>query len=283
MKTRYTLLIGATGGIGKAIAQHLVDDDTPLILAARSETKLLALQKNLLTGRPDRKVRYQVLDLNSPQSRQTLLQEIESNGLEISTVINNAGINEFSFFKDQSDEDIAGQLQTNLLGPAFICKDFINYFLNHDIAGQIINIGSTFGSIAYPGFASYSASKFALRGLTEALSREYADSPLRIRYFAPRATKTTMNNDVVTQLNQELKVAMDDPADVAANFMHFMKGNKQRQFLGWPEKLFVFINAISPDTVSNALQKTLPTVKKYLAKATGKSSPPEVAPLRKQL
>ena len=57
-------------------------------------------------------------------------------------------------------------------------------------ASAILNIGSVFGSLGYPGFTAYSATKFALRGFTEALRREMADSKIGVHYFAPRATKT---------------------------------------------------------------------------------------------
>lgn len=58
---------------------------------------------------------------------------------------------------------------------------------------EIINIGSAFG-IGYPGYVSYCASKFALRGVTEALAREYCATPVKFRYFFSRATRTAMNS-----------------------------------------------------------------------------------------
>ena len=82
--------------------------------------------------------------------------------------------------------------------------------------GAILNIGSVFGSLGYPGYTAYSATKFALRGFTEALRRELADTRIGVHYFAPRATKTGINASAVDRMNAELKVAMDPPAQVAA-------------------------------------------------------------------
>ena len=58
---------------------------------------------------------------------------------------------------------------------------------------RILNIGSVFGSIGYPGYAVYSATKFAMRGFTEALRRELSDTRIKVHYCAPRATRTGIN------------------------------------------------------------------------------------------
>jgi short-subunit dehydrogenase len=59
---------------------------------------------------------------------------------------------------------------------------------------MVVNVGSTYGSIGYPGYASYCATKFALRGFSEALRRELADTRVGVLYVAPRATRTSMNS-----------------------------------------------------------------------------------------
>jgi short-subunit dehydrogenase len=73
----------------------------------------------------------------------------------------------------------------------------------------ILNIGSVFGSLGYPGFTAYSATKFALRGFTEALRRELADSKVGVHYFAPRATRTGMNASAVDRMNAFLEAGAD--------------------------------------------------------------------------
>ena len=80
---------------------------------------------------------------------------------------------------------------------------------------HLLNMGSVFGNIGYPGYAAYSASKFAMRGFTEALRRELADTRVRVHYLAPRATRTPINSPAVQRMNAELKVAMDPPEAVA--------------------------------------------------------------------
>jgi short-subunit dehydrogenase len=125
-------------------------------------------------------------------------------------------------------------------------------------------VGSTFGSIGYPGYSAYCATKFGLRGFTEALRRELADSLVQVMYFAPRATATAMNPESVTQLNRALGNAMDPPDQVAAQLIAAMKRDQRRCFLGWPEKLLVAINGVLPRLVDRAMLKQLPVIRRFL-------------------
>ena len=127
----------------------------------------------------------------------------------------------------------------------------------------LVNLGSTFGSIGYPGFAAYCASKFALRGFSEALRRELADSQIKVLYIAPRATRTAMNSADVVAMNDELKVEMDDPQEVARQIVHAITAEREEFYLGWPEKLFVRLNGVLPRLVDQALRKQLPVIKRF--------------------
>ena len=89
-----------------------------------------------------------------------------------------------------------------------------------------MNVGSIMGYLGYPGHAAYCASKFALRGFSEALRRELADSPVRVLYLAPRATRTAMNGAGICALNAELGVAMDEPAAVAKGSSRSSSGRR---------------------------------------------------------
>ena len=128
---------------------------------------------------------------------------------------------------------------------------------------QIINIGSTFGSIGYPGYVSYCASKFALRGATEALAREYCKTAVKFRYFSPRATNTAMNSPAVIQMNQQLGVKMDSPELVADELYHFLQSDQQSYQVGYPEKIFVKVNQLLPHIVSGSIEKNIYTIQHY--------------------
>ncbi|WIO73843.1 SDR family oxidoreductase [Porticoccaceae bacterium LTM1] len=263
------VLIGATGGIGQAIAEQLCKQGKPLVLVGRNEHKLESLRKRLRELYPLVYTISRICDISSAEDRQQLLNVVEQLPMGVDLLINNAGINHLALFEQQSDEEISEIIQINSVYPLLLLKLFLPYFLQRDKPVQIINVGSTFGAIASPGFVAYSASKFALRGATEALGREYADTPVRIRYFSPRATLTDLNSEQVVSMNRAMKVQMDPPERVAKELVNFLNNRKSIYYVGWPEKLFVVINQLLPKLVSSEFRKSLPLIRKY---ASEKSS-----------
>lgn len=267
----YTLLIGATGGIGQAIATQLCAHNQPVILVGRNAQTLTYLAKTLAKAYPDIPLLSLSCDLSSRASQIQLIaalrETVQDCGNVIDTVILNAGINDFALLTDQSDEIIEQMMLVNVAYPLQLIKRLLPMLMIQQSPSQIISIGSTFGSIGYPGFSAYSASKFALRGASEALGREYADTSVKFRYFAPRATKTTMNKNTVVAMNQALKVKMDSPETVAKALVSFISTTKSHQHLGFPERFFAWLNRLFPNVVGNAIVKDLPTIKKYAGKS----------------
>ena len=130
-------------------------------------------------------------------------------------------------------------------------------------SAMVVNVGSTYGSIGYPGYASYCATKFALRGFSEALRRELADTRVSVLYVAPRATRTSMNSAAAQALNVALKANVDDPQAVASAVVHAIAGDRRELYLGWPERFFVFLNHLLPALVDAALRRQLPVIKRH--------------------
>jgi short-subunit dehydrogenase len=268
---QYTMLIGATGGIGQEIARQLCANNRPVILVGRNTQTLTHLVSELTTDYPHIALLPHTCDLSSRASQTQLAaalsETIQGHGNVIDTVILNAGINDFALLTDQSDDTIEQMMLVNVAYPLQLIKRLLPILIVQHSPSQIISIGSTFGSIGYPGFSAYSASKFALRGASEALGREYADTSVKFRYFAPRATKTTMNKDAVVAMNEALKVKMDSPDTVAKALVNFVSSNQAHQHLGFPERFFAWLNRLFPHIVGNAIVKDLPTIKQYARKA----------------
>jgi len=260
VRGNHIVLTGATGGIGRAIATELSKDGARLILVARNEQKLSDLVAEL--GSTDH--RAISADLSDDDGRRRVVEACRGvGGPGISLLINAAGINEFEMFEKQSAQSIRELLDVNLLSPILLTQELLPV-LQQQEQGRVINIGSTFGSIGYPGFSGYCASKFGLRGFTEALRRELADTNIRVSYVAPRATRTDLNSDNVVAMNDELGTAMDDPSLVASEVMRVIRGPANNdKYIGWPEKLFVRINALFPGIVDNSLRKQLPTIRRF--------------------
>ena len=119
--------------------------------------------------------------------------------------------------------------------------------------GQIVNIGSIFGSINFAHFASYSSSKAGLRAFSQALRRELTGTGVAVTYIAPRAVKTGFNSAKVLQFAALTKMAMDEPGHVAARIVAAIADRKHDVYLGYPEAIFVRLNAVCPALVDRAL------------------------------
>lgn len=251
------VLTGASGGIGTAFAKQLSDIGARLVLVARDSQKLEQLNQTL-----GGQHHCFACDINDETGRNLLTDYCErlSNGIDM--LINNAGLSQFSAIETTKPEHIEAILSVNLTSTILLTQALLPLLKQSDKA-SIVNVGSSFGSIGYAGFAVYCASKFGLRGFTEALSRELSDSNINVRYFAPRATKTTINSQRVVSMNSTLGNKMDSPETVAKSFVKFLKNNKKRGFLGWPERLFIVVNNVFPNVVDNALEKKLAIIKQY--------------------
>jgi short-subunit dehydrogenase len=254
------ILTGATGGIGRAIATDLDAAGARLILVARDAGRLAKLVGGL--GRNGH--RAVSADLGRPDGRRRVVEACQVTGEPgVSLLLNAAGVNDFGLFEAQSAETLRRLVETNLLSPMLLILDLLP-ILQRQPQARIINIGSTFGSIGFPGFSAYCASKFGLRGFTEALRRELGDSSIRVSYIAPRATRTNLNSDSVVAMNDELGTAMDDPTLVAAEVLRVIREPARRdKYIGWPEKLFIRVNALFPGIVDSSLRKQLPVIRRF--------------------
>jgi len=257
LQNKTVLITGASGGIGEFISRQLVDAGASLIAVGHQAEPLQAMLDSL-TGQHS----CVAADLTTTEGIQSVLDEVNKRG-GVDILINNAGVAQFGMLEQQSVNALSAQINVNLLAPMLLIQALLP-LLKQSKTPAIVNMGSTFGSIGYSGFTAYCASKFGLRGFTEALRRELADTSIRLFYLAPRATRTPINNDQVVAMNQELGNRMDEPEVVARHLIQLLQKDKARiRYIGWPEKLFVFINSILPQIVDRALFKQLSVIRRF--------------------
>lgn len=262
MAQQLAVITGATGGIGRAIADALCAQGYHLMLVGRRNPELQQLREHLATAYPSVSVYAQRCDLMSDTECSALVDGVLALPHPLGLWVNNAGLSDFGLFEQQTPDQISMLIGVNVTATLLLTRALLGA-ISPGASLDIVNIGSTFGTIGYPGFAVYSATKFALRGFTEALGREYADSNVRLRYFAPRATRTPLNDSRVEAMNAELGVTMDSPEAVARAFVAFIKGSQVALNVGWPEKFFAWLNRVAPTIVSGALVKQLPTIHRF--------------------
>ena len=175
MKT--VIITGAGSGLGKELAILLSMKGYHILLAGRSADKLAAVKAEIeqAGGAAD----YVVLDV---QKKIDILNNVE----EISKIhtivglVNNAGVGHFGPFVSMTEKEITEMLHTNVLGTILMTKAVLPLLLEQE-EGLLLNIISTAGLRGKVNEAVYAASKFAVRGFTESLQKEYENSSIKIK------------------------------------------------------------------------------------------------------
>ncbi len=252
------VLTGATGGIGTAIAQMLADGGAELLLVGRDERRLDALGQQLRTKCPS--VETLAVDIATADGRRKVVSAASRR--DVNLLINNAGINEFAFLERQDEAIIEAQIRINLLSPMLLVHGLLPVLRRQPVS-QIVNMGSTFGSLGFAGFSPYCASKFGLRGFTESLRRELADTGIAVSYLAPRGARTKLNSQAVVAMNAELGNAMDDPERVAEAVRRIIVRRETERFVGQPEGFFARVNAVLPGLVDSVLRRKLSVIRHH--------------------
>ena len=195
LKDRVVFITGASRGIGRTIALACAREGADIVVAAKTDVAEnprlpgtihdVAREVEQL-GRRALPIKLDVRD--DEASRGAVAAAVERFG-RVDALINNAGVNHFTPFEEQTFQQIDQALNLNIQVPLHLCLALLPHLRSRP-AARIVNIGSVFGAIGYPGYVTYSATKFALRGFSEALRRELADTDVTVHYLAPRATRT---------------------------------------------------------------------------------------------
>lgn len=254
------IVTGASGGIGSALVDELTAAGVDVLAVSRHPRPGSRLREGVTDGQ-GRRIPC-AADITSSLDRQRLLREARALSRPPALLVHAAASPGFALLEDTSDELAERLFRTHVLAPLALTRDLLPLLAEQPRAA-VVAVGSTFGSIGFPGFAAYSASKFALRGLFEALGREHADGAVRFQWLSPRATATAFNSPQVVALNEALKVSVDDPRAVARQLLQAIQGGRRRLQIGWPEKLFVRINGLLPALVDRALAGQLAAVRQH--------------------
>lgn len=246
------LITGAAGGIGSELSFALAEKGAQLLLADRDVQKLERLKTDIQV----RGGKAQVIscDLAAADAPQALADHAVAVMGRVDILVNCAGIASFGVFAEQTPESIETLWRVNVLAPMKLTQALLPQMTARG-HGRIVNLGSVFGSIGFAWFSTYSASKFAMRGFSESLRRELQGTGVGVTYVAPRYTKTPLNDGAVSRMAQAVGMNSDEPSVVAKHVVRAIERDRKDYYIGWPECLFVRINAILPRLVDGALRK----------------------------
>lgn len=251
------LLTGAAGGIGRCLAAQLASRGALLCLVDRDQAAVDRLGASLSdTSMPALTLSG---DITQVEERAAIVRHMQETFGGIDILINLAGILDFRRFQDSDPATLQRILQVNVEAPMQLVHAVLPKLIAQG-AGRIVNIGSMFGSIGFPGFAVYSASKFALRGFSQALRRELTGTGVGVTYISPRAVKTPLNPEVVNLMAERGMMRMDDAQWVAEQIVRAIEKDSNEAYLGFPEKLFARINAFFPGLIDQGIAKQVPEI-----------------------
>ena len=241
----YTLITGASSGIGYDLAKIAAADGKNLILVARSEDKLDQLAEELRKSYPIEVVSIAV-DLSDEAGVNELISEVETGNLAIDTLVNNAGFGDFGDFAKADLAKNMEMIRLNIGALTHLTHTFMQKMLISG-KGRIMNVASTASFMPGPGMAVYYASKAYVLSFSEALTRELKGSGVTVTTLCPGPTNTDFAK--VSGLGHSLMHRMLPPAtslDVAkAGYKAMLKG-KSIEIPGIMNKLSALTPRFSP-------------------------------------
>ena len=235
---KQVLLTGGSGVMGGMIARRLIAEGSLVTVLDRAPPATSG-------------VTYLEADLGSQEGVDAAVDAIRRQPWDI--LINLAGVQSFGLIDEQPTASLYATYLINLVAPARLIQAVIPG-MKAQGGGRIVNIGSIFGSINFAHFATYSSSKAGLRGLSQAIRRELTGTGVGVTYIAPRAVNTPLNSPLVLRYAALTGMTMDEPEAITAQIVEAIRRDRNDVYLGFPERLFVRLNALFPSLIDRALR-----------------------------
>ena len=185
--SRTALITGASGGLGYEFAKLFARDHYNLVLVARSGDKLSQVAAELASTGVS--VKTIPLDLGDPLAPKFLFDQVQSAGISVEILVNNAGYGAWGEFAQMSEADIHGQIHLNISSLTHLTRLFLPTMIARR-SGRIMNVASTAGFQPGPLMAVYYATKAYVISLSEALANEVRNTGVTVTCFCPGATHT---------------------------------------------------------------------------------------------
>lgn len=184
MSGRVVIVTGASSGIGEATARAFGARGDRVVLVARREDRLRQLAASLPDSLPI------PADLTKPEEPFRIVDAVAARYGQIDVLVNNAGLGHYNWTDTLDVEDVRAEVAVNLIAPILMARAAVPLMLRRG-RGVMINVSSIAGLIATPTTAVYNATKFGLRGLTEAFRRELGPQGIAVCGIYPATVEGT--------------------------------------------------------------------------------------------
>ena len=249
------LVTGASRGIGRAIALEFARQGIQqLILVSRSQSRLDEVATTIASIDPTVEVIVRPMDLTRPVEVNIAIAQTWRDYGPIQFLVNCAGVAHQQPFLHSHHHQINNEIATNLIGTYTITR-LIGRRMAVLKQGTIVNVSSLMGKIGAPTMATYSATKFALVGFTQALRSELASANVKVVSLLPTLTDTDMARDI----QQFRWMTPMTPERVAIALMQGLKHDTSEILVGWQSHLAVLASKIVPWLVDHIIRLASPT------------------------
>jgi short-subunit dehydrogenase len=248
------IVTGASSGIGRCLAEQAAAEGARIILAARS-TDALGQLADSLNGRNSEVIPV-TADVTKEADRQRLLQVAHDRLGGLDVLINNAGVASFGHFATSSEEILRQIMEVNFFAVAELIRSAIPILVKGK-QPAIVNIASMCGRRGLPAWTEYSASKFALCGLTEALRGEMARFEIDVLLMVPGLTQSDLPRHLLRN-DGRMKIDFQGgmaPKDVAAAVLRALRTNRTETVLGREARWMLRVNRFFPRLVDRLIAR----------------------------
>ncbi|WP_253184530.1 SDR family oxidoreductase [Natrialba sp. SSL1] len=250
------VITGASSGIGLTTARMAADRGARLVLAARSEDALQELHQELTEQGHD--VEYVVADVREPEDIRTISQTAQDAYGGYDTWINGAAVSIYGKLRDVPLEDLKSQFDTNVWGLLYGSFEAAEHLRDREGGGAIINIGSIASERAFLMQGSYSASKHAVKGFTDALRMELEEegAPISVTLIKPGAIDTPYPEHAKNYMDQEATVPAPvyAPETVARAILHAAEEPQREVTVGGGGKALTVASQYAPRILDRVME-----------------------------
>jgi len=240
-----TILTGASGGIGRALAAEFVKGGMRLALASRSAVTLQSIAANLRDAGGD--VIVVPTDVTQPEERARLVETAVAQFGGLDLLVNCAGIGSWGHFATSTPEIMRQVMEVNFFAPVELTRVAMPHLTNGS-EPAVVNITSMCGRKGMPAWSEYSASKFALVGMSEALRGEFARFDVDMITVVPGLTNSGFERNWLRadgRANLQFETGMT-PEFLAARIVEAIQANRREVVFGGEARTLLRINRFFP-------------------------------------
>ncbi|MHB1426779.1 MAG: SDR family oxidoreductase [Gemmataceae bacterium] len=250
------LLTGASSGIGQRLAEQAAHAGAKLALMARSADALHELAHSLTALGAD--AIAVPGDVTREADRRNVLATVVERFGGLDVLINNAGVGSWCHFAESSEEILRRIMEVNFFGPAELIRLAIPV-LRKGRSPAIVNVASMCGRRGIPAWSEYSASKFALCGMTEALRGEMVRYAIDVLLVLPGVTRSGLWQNLLRNTGRyQLDVNKGMPPEVvAAGILNAIRKNRTETILGWDARWILRVNRFWPSLVDALIARQI--------------------------